>query len=125
MENCIFCKIIKKEIPAHILYENDYFIAFLDIHPLSPGHALVIPKQHYRYVWDVPNVGHYFETATKIAKAQQAQLGAKAVHSKIVGEEVPHAHIWVYPDPSETSAFKADIKNFEKIAEKLRTSLRS
>ncbi|MEI7463544.1 MAG: HIT domain-containing protein, partial [Candidatus Taylorbacteria bacterium] len=61
MPSCIFCKIINKEIPANIIYEDADFLAFLDIRPLSPGHMLVIPKKHYRWVWDVPNVGEYFE----------------------------------------------------------------
>ena len=47
MHNCIFCKIVKKEIPAHIVYEDDDFMAFLDINPLSPGHCMIIQKKDY------------------------------------------------------------------------------
>ena len=56
-DTCIFCKIVKKELPAYVVYENDNFLAFLDIYPLAPGHVQIIPKNHYRWVWDVPNIG--------------------------------------------------------------------
>ena len=86
--NCIFCKIINKEIPAEVVYEDSDFLAFLDIRPLSPGHTLIIPKQHYRWVWDVPNAGAYFEVAKKIALAQKKTFNIDSVIAKIVGEEV-------------------------------------
>ncbi len=98
MNDCIFCKIIKKEIPAHIVYEDENFLAFLDIRPLAPGHVQVIPKTHYRFVWDVPNVGEYFEVVRKIALAQKKAFNADIVRSQIYGEEVPHAHVWIWPD---------------------------
>lgn len=108
MENCIFCKIVKREIPANIIYEDDDFIAFLDIHPQSPGHCQVIPKDHYRWVWDVPNAGGYFEAAKRVANAQRKAFGTEWVLSKIVGDEVEHAHIWVYPN-SEVKGDKSDL----------------
>ncbi len=121
METCIFCKIAKKEIPANILLENDSFISFLDIRPLSPGHALVIPKNHHRWVWDVPNVGEYFEFARKVALAQKKAFNVEQIQSKIVGEEVPHAHIWLIPDPKNTKGNKEDFEeNMKKIIEALK-----
>ena len=70
--NCIFCKIVNREIPTElIVYEDDKFMAFLDINPRSAGHTQVIPKDHYRWVWDVPNAGEYFEVVKKIALAQK------------------------------------------------------
>lgn len=117
---CIFCKIVNQEISANILYEDDNFVAFLDIRPLSPGHALIIPKQHYRWVWDVPNIGEYFELARNIARAQQKAFNQEMIMSKIVGEEVPHAHIWVYPSPELTPGDKNDFGgNAAKIKENL------
>lgn len=101
-DTCIFCKISKGEIPNHTVYEDDQFLAFLDIRPLSPGHTLIIPKEHHRWVWDVPNAGDYFAVAQKVAKALRVYTGVEAIHAKVVGEEVPHAHIWVYADPSAT-----------------------
>ena len=98
MSDCIFCKIVAGEISAHKVYEDDAFIAFLDIHPSAPGHVQVIPKEHYRWVWDVPNAGEYFEVVKKIAKAQQSAFKTDWILSKIVGDEIEHAHIWVYPN---------------------------
>lgn len=110
MANCIFCKIVNKEIPSYTVYEDDNFLVFLDINPQSAGHCQVIPKKHYRWVWDVPNVGEYFEVVRKIAEAQRKVFDTDWVLSKIVGDEVLHAHIWVYPN----SNIKGNSKDFEK-----------
>ena len=120
--NCIFCMIVKREIPAEVVYEDDDFLAFLDIHPQSPGHTQVISKEHYRWVWDVPNVGAYFEVVRKIAQAMQTAFGQiDEIHSRIIGEEVPHAHIWIYPASSKAVGDKMDFKGN---AEKIRAALR-
>ncbi|MHB8913582.1 MAG: HIT family protein, partial [Minisyncoccota bacterium] len=95
--SCIFCKIVAGEIPAHKVYEDDTYLAFLDIRPLSPGHTLIIPKAHYRWVWDVEDMGSYFEVVRKIAKALQKISGTDEVHMKVIGEEIEHAHVWVFP----------------------------
>jgi len=97
MENCIFCNIASGEAPSYKVYEDNEFIAFLDIFPVSRGHVQVIPKQHYRWVWDVPNVGTYFEIARRIALAQKKAFGTDYVQSFVAGNEIPHAHIWVVP----------------------------
>ena len=117
--SCIFCKIVSGEIPATKVYEDEDFLAFLDIHPQTPGHTQVIPKAHCRWVWDVPNVGEYFELVRKIAKAQQKAFGTEWILSKIIGDEVPHAHIWVFPG-NEATGEKDD---FETNAEKIRQAL--
>ena len=117
--DCIFCKIIRGEIPATKVYEDDNFLAFLDIRPLSPGHTIIIPKRHYRWVWDIPNAGAYFEATQKIALALKKAFGTDLVQSKIIGQEVPHAHIWVYPDPKTAG----DAKDFTGNAEKIRKNL--
>lgn len=119
MENCIFCKIVKGEIPSYKVYEDDNFLAFLDINPESPGHTLVIPKTHYRWVWDVPNAGEYFEVAQKIAHAQMKAFETDWIISKIVGEEVPHAHIWLIPDHKVKGVKKYFETNQNKILEAL------
>ena len=121
MENCIFCKIIRGEIPSYKVYEDDNFLAFLDIHPQSVGHVQVIPKQHYRWVWQVPNVGDYLEVVRKIAVAQQKAFDTEWVLSKIVGDEVQHAHIWVYPNRE----VKGDKMDFETNLSKLRFQVES
>ena len=126
--DCIFCKIIREEIPAHKVYEDENFLGFLDINPQSPGHTQVIPKKHYRWVWDVPNVGKYFEVVRKIAKAQQKAFDTDFILSKIIGDEVPHAHIWVFPGikddtPPSQSFGGASLKDFEENAQKIREAI--
>jgi len=125
MTDCIFCKIVVGDIPAHKVYEDDAFIAFLDIHPQTAGHVQVIPKAHHRWVWDLPvqagvpgNIGDYFRIVQKIALAQRTAFNTDWILSRIVGDEVAHAHIWVFPGDSS-----GDPKDFEGIAEKIRAAL--
>ena len=119
MKDCIFCKIVSGEIPAEKVYEDELFVAFLDIHPQTPGHVQVTPKQHHRYVWDVPDAGAYFEVAKKIALAQRKAFGTEWILSKIIGDEVPHAHIWVFPS-KEATGDKDDLAaNAQKIRQAL------
>ena len=120
MKDCVFCKIINKEIPANVVYEDNDYLAFLTIDPLSPGHTLVIPKKHYRWVWDVPNTGEYFEVAKKIALAQRKAFNTDFILSKVVGEDVPHAHIWVFPDRGVVGDKKDFETNKNKIIEGLK-----
>lgn len=101
MTDCIFCKIVKGEIPCEKIYENENFLAFLDIRPRGRGHVQVIPKKHYRWVWDVPEASEYFEIVKKIALAQKKAFDVEMVRSQIFGDEVPHAHIWVWPNTEE------------------------
>ena len=111
--SCIFCKIAKGEIPSKKVYEDENFLAFLDIRPIAPGHTQIIPKKHYRWVWDVPNVGEYFEVVKKIALAQKKAFNADIVRAQVYGEEINHAHIWVWP---ETTGDEKDLAgNAEKI----------
>ncbi len=113
----IFCKIIKGEIPSTKVYEDENFLAFLDINPMGPGHTQIIPTEHYRYVWDVPNAGEFFEVVKKIALAQKKAFKTDIVRSQIYGEEVPHAHIWIWP---ETVGVE---KNFKGNAERIISEL--
>ena len=90
-------------------------MVFLDIKPLSPGHILIIPKKHYRWVWDVPELPEYFSVVGRVAAALRKAFGQEMILSKIVGEEVPHAHIWLYPS-QETAGDKNDLLgNCQKI----------
>jgi len=120
--DCVFCKIISGDIPSHTVWEDDAYAAFLDIRPLSPGHLLVVPKKHYRFVWDVPEAefGVYMSAVQKLARALQNIFGTDMVLSKVVGEEVPHAHVWLFPNPNLASGTKED---FEGNAEKIRSAL--
>jgi len=112
---CIFCKIVKGEIPCYKVYENENFLAFLDINPTSPGHVQVIPKEHHRWVWDTPQAGEYFEVCKKIALAQRKAFNTEWILSKIVGEDVEHAHIWVFPNKDVIGELKDFEGNLEKI----------
>jgi histidine triad (HIT) family protein len=117
--NCIFCKLVAGEIPAYKVYEDEKFLAFLDIHPQAPGHVQVIPKDHQRWVWDVENVGEYFEVVRKIAKAQQQAFNTEQIMEKIDGSDVFHAHIWVWPQDRNVGT----LDDFETNAEKIRAAL--
>src|SRR3989338_1004917 len=128
MDSCIFCKIVQKEIPAHIIYEDEHFLSFLDINPQSPGHVQVIPKKHTRWVWDLPEhqedgsgFDNYLSAVHKIAKAIQNTFGTPTVCSRIMGDEVPHAHVWLFHHPKEATG---DKKDFEANAEKIKAKLR-
>ena len=107
------------------VWEDDKFLAFLDINPQSPGHVQVVPKKHYRWVWDVENAGKYFEVVQKIAKAQQKAFGTEWILSKIVGDEVGHAHIWIYPAKAGNSdhKIKDDPKDFDANVKKIKDFL--
>lgn len=120
MNDCVFCKIVAGEIPAHKVYEDDNFLAFLDINPRSPGHTQVIPKEHHRWVWDLPaeesvpgNIGEYFRVAQKVALAQKKAFDTDMIRSQVFGDEVPHAHIWVFPNieiPGDKNDFETNVK---------------
>jgi histidine triad (HIT) family protein len=98
MDDCIFCKIVKGEIPCHKVYEDEKYLAFLDINPVSEGHTLLISKTHFRWVYDVPNFGEYFEVAKKIALGiKESSLNPEFVSFITVGNEIPHAHIHIIP----------------------------
>ncbi len=95
--DCLFCKIGRGEVPCYKIYEDQKYLAFLDIRPLTPGHTLVIPKEHFKWVWDVKPAGEYFEVITKVANHFRAQLGDEFLMSLTHGEGVPHAHYHLVP----------------------------
>lgn len=97
MEDCIFCKIVKGEMPSYNVYEDDAYLAFMDVFPRVKGHILVVPKEHYRFVYDVPDFGGYWEIAKKIGLKVQETIKSDYVSYITMGEEVPHAHIHILP----------------------------
>lgn len=100
MENpSIFTKIVSGEISAHKIYEDELTLAFLDIHPLRPGHTLVIPKQQIEFVWDLPDDLYQavMETTKKVALRLRDVMGAPYVSERIFGMDVPHAHVQLIP----------------------------
>ncbi len=99
MADSIFTKIIKGEIPAQKIYEDDLTIAFLTIQPVQPGHTLVVSKKQIDQLWDLPDEDYQalMATSKKVAKRIKDVLGAKRVGVKVIGDEVPHAHIHLVP----------------------------
>ena len=107
--DCIFCKIISKEIPAKILYEDEDTIAFLDAFPVAKGHTLVIPKQHYAKIQDLPSEINekLFNTVHKMIPKVDSLQGSTlvAIHNgKDSGQEVPHVHVHLIPRSNSDSA---------------------
>lgn len=104
MSDCIFCKIVAKEIPATVIYEDEDVLVFMDIGPIIKGHALVIPKKHYDPIMETPDeiLSKLHITAKKIATAQMNAFGADGVNilqnnGKASGQEVEHIHVHVIP----------------------------
>jgi len=95
----IFTKIINREIPGHIIAEDERFIAFLDIMPLVMGHVLVVPKQEVDYIFDLDDetLAGLYVFAKKIAVAQKKVIACKRVGIAVIGLEVPHAHVHLVP----------------------------
>ena len=107
--DCIFCKIISKEIPAKILYEDEDTIALLDAFPVAKGHTLVIPKQHYAKIQDLPSEINekLFNTVHKMIPKVDSLQGSTlvAIHNgKDSGQEVPHVHVHLIPRSNSDSA---------------------
>lgn len=99
MQDSIFTKIIKGEIPSHKIYEDDKTYAFLDIHPVQPGHTMVIPKRQVEFVWDMDDEDYLavMATAKKVAVRLREALGCNYVGEAVVGTDVPHAHVHLIP----------------------------
>ena len=95
----IFTKIINREIPGHIVAENEKFIAFLDINPLVHGHTLVVPKKEVDYIFDLEDKMlvdlHLF--AKKVAQSIKKSVDCKRVGVAVIGLEVPHVHVHLVP----------------------------
>lgn len=128
-DDCVFCKVISGELHSYKLYEDDKFFAILDIFPRSTGHALILTKEHFRWVYDVPYFGEYWEVAKKISDAQQKALKPQFITYVTHGLEVPHAHIHVMPRKKGEEAYVPDIMKFSKdefkgIAKKIRKEIR-
>jgi histidine triad (HIT) family protein len=99
----IFTRIINGEIPCYKVAEDERFFAFLDIHPLSKGHTLVVPKQEIDYLFDLqPDLlGDMMQFAQKVAQALKQSIACKRIGVVVMGLEVPHAHIHLIPMNNE------------------------
>ncbi|KZT73850.1 HIT-like protein [Daedalea quercina L-15889] len=118
--DCPFCRIVRGEAPAFRLYENDLVAAFLDIHPLRPGHALVIPKTHYSRVSELPPE---FSAALGVAVSTVAHAMTEALHNTALNvvcnqeyaQAVPHVHYHIIPAPRAGSSESATPSNPAKV----------
>lgn len=134
MENdTIFGKIIRGEIPATKVYEDEQFLAFLDINPVTKGHTLLIPKQQYTWIHEVPDelIALIFVKAKELINALRKGLPCDYVQVGVVGNEVPHFHIHLIPrqhtdNPAITSRPHVPYENSEEVhtvAEKIRSAI--
>jgi histidine triad (HIT) family protein len=135
-ENCIFCRIVARQAPSSVLYEDDAVMAFMDIRPLSAGHALVIPKAHYVDIFDIPakDLAAVHVVSKAVAAAVKKATGADGIsiieqNGKAAGQDVFHLHVHVVPRFTgvKLPAF-SDLKTVERsdldaMAEKIRQHL--
>lgn len=135
MKNCLFCKIIKGEVPSLKIYENDKVLAFMDIYYVGKGHTLVIPKKHSENIFDIEkeDLSDTMEVVRKISKAVKKGVNADGINIHInngsdAGQVIPHIHIHIIP------RFKKDDKKMwgsseykkgerEEIFEKIRKEI--
>ncbi|HAS81074.1 MAG: Histidine triad (HIT) protein [Candidatus Nomurabacteria bacterium GW2011_GWE1_32_28] len=99
MVNCIFCKIIKKEISCEKIYEDEEFLSFVDIEPVAFGHILVIPKKHIIWMQDADDntISGIFKLSKKLMLAIKKAFNCDYVQLAISGKDIPHFHIHLIP----------------------------
>lgn len=134
--DCIFCKIVKGEIPAKIIENTNKSLAFMDAFPLAKGHSLVIPKNHYEKMQEIPpeENAELFETVRKVLSKVDKLTNSTLValhNGKDSGQEIPHVHIHLIPRSKEDSAGpvhsmfknrpKLSDKEFNELLEKLKS----
>jgi len=103
-DNCIFCKIVQKQAASSVIYEDSSVMAFLDIRPANEGHTLVIPKDHYEGILDIPSelLGKVHKVAKNVANAVKLALNADGIsviqqNGRAANQEVFHLHVHVIP----------------------------
>ena len=123
MEESVFTKIIKGEIPCYKIYEDEKTLAFLDIHPETPGHTLVIPKVQIDKIYELPEADYValLDTAKKLSVNMEKVLGVRTLW-KVIGTDVPHAHIHLMPF-DETWTHGREVKLSPEEMEELRAKL--
>ncbi|MEB2657704.1 MULTISPECIES: HIT family protein [Bordetella] len=97
--DCLFCRISREEIPAHVIHQDSRLLAFLDIHPVRPGHVLIIPRQHYPYFEDMPAdlAGHILNLGQRLARHMKRLYSVERVGFAFTGIHVAHAHAHLIP----------------------------
>jgi len=132
VKDCIFCRIVAKEIPSKILYEDNDTLAFLDIFPISPGHTIIIPKQHYRNIEDISEEAfiNTWKTTKKLALKIKKNLkvdGYNVLQNnfKAAGQEIDHFHIHIIPRGINDKKFSLNIPKFQAKEKDLEDVLKS
>jgi len=104
MEKCLFCQIVRGEIPCHKVYEDEKTLAFLDIAPVNPGHTLVIPKEHFASLEDIPSeeLSFVIQAVKKVGAALKQALGVEGYNVQvnngaIAGQVINHLHFHLIP----------------------------
>ncbi|KAF2206681.1 hypothetical protein CERZMDRAFT_52682 [Cercospora zeae-maydis SCOH1-5] len=132
--NCIFCKIIKGDIPSMKLFESAKTLAFLDINPLAYGHALIIPKHHGEKLTDIPD-DSLTELLPNIASALQTTQGLENYNilqnnGKLAHQEVGHVHFHIIPKPDEQQGLqigwpqqKPDMDKLKALLEEVKSKM--
>ncbi len=122
----LFTKIIKGEIPCHKIYEDDTYLAFLDIRPINPGHTLVIPKKEVNYIFDLDDdlLAGLMLCAKKVAHMIEQKVTCKRIGIMVAGLEVPHAHVHLIPmneipDLNFANAKSASNEDLAEICQKI------
>jgi histidine triad (HIT) family protein len=130
MENCIFCKIVKKEIPSYQVWEDGKFFAFLDLNPVNDGHVLIIPKEHQEYVFGLeePLYTEIFQAAKKMSVPLQEASSAKRIGLVVEGFGVDHLHLHLVPineagQMDSHNARKASPEELQETADKIKSYL--
>ncbi len=127
-QNCIFCKILKKEIPSVKLYEDDLCMVILDKFPATKGQSLIIAKTHEPYILNLDDktYNHLFQTAKKISRAIDKSLGTLRTCFVVEGFEVPHVHIRLHPayeKALKTKGVEAADKDLAATAKKIKKKI--
>jgi len=129
---CVFCKIVQGKIKALKIFEDKKFLAFLDKNPRNPGHTLVIPKEHFRYIWDIPYIDQFFKFSQKIARALRKAFETDWIIAPVLGDEVWHAHLHLIPRFKGNNFYylppkikRISKKEMEKIQRKIKKFLKS
>ncbi len=129
MSNCIFCKIIDGEIPAHKVYEDEKVLAFLDVNPSSKGHTLVIPKGHVENIYEASEMDYMWDALVEVSDAVKTAFDAEGLNisqnnGEVAGQEVFHLHFHITPrytgDEIEVDYKREELEKGEEIASKIR-----
>jgi len=131
MEDTIFTKIVKGEIPCYKIAENDKFFAFLDISPIAQGHTLVITKLQNDYIFDLPDdlLGEMMVFAKKVALGIQKAIPCNRIGVAVIGIDVPHNHIHLVPINGvgdlnyKAERVKLTPEQFKQIAENISSAI--